>query len=211
MIPLSLRLRNFMSYGEDVPPLDFTHFTTACLTGDNGHGKSTLLDAMTWALWGETRAKSLDDVVRLGQYDAEVEFVFDLEGERYRVLRKRSLRTRQSALELQGFDQAAQRYRPLSGNSIRDTEAKIVHLLHMNYDTFINSVFVLQGRADEFTTRRPGERKRILAEILGLSVYDALEARASTCRRTSRLPSRPSTTCGSGRAPWSCRVNAPTM
>lgn len=182
MIPLSLRLRNFMSYGEDVPALDFTCFTTACLTGDNGHGKSTLLDAMTWALWGETRAKSLDDVVRLGQDDAEVEFVFDLEGERYRVLRKRSLRTRQSALELQGFDQAAQRYRALSGNSIRETEAKIVQLLHMNYDTFINSVFVLQGRADEFTTRRPGERKRILAEILGLSVYDALEARARARR-----------------------------
>lgn len=182
MIPLTLRLRNFMSYGEDVPPLDFSCFTTACMTGDNGHGKSTLLDAITWALWGETRAKSLDDVVRLGQDDAEVEFVFDLEGERYRVLRKRSLRTRQSVLELQGFDQATQRYRPLSGSSIRDTEAKIVQLLHMNYDTFINSVFVLQGRADEFTTRRPGERKRILAEILGLSVYDALEARARARR-----------------------------
>lgn len=182
MIPLSLRLRNFMSYGDDVPPLDFASFTTACVTGDNGHGKSTLLDAITWALWGETRAKSVDDVVRLGQFDAEVEFVFDLEGERYRVLRKRSLRTRQSVLELQGFDPATQRYRSLSGNSIRDTEAKIVHLLHMNYDTFINSVFVLQGRADEFTTRRPGERKRILAEILGLSVYDALEARARAHR-----------------------------
>ena len=50
MIPLSLRLHNFMSYGEDTPPLDFSHFTTACLTGDNGHGKSTLLDAITWAL-----------------------------------------------------------------------------------------------------------------------------------------------------------------
>ena len=66
-------------------------------------------------LWGETRAKSLDDVVRLGQDEAEVEFIFDLENERYRVLRKRSLKTRQSALELQGFDQATQRYRPLSG------------------------------------------------------------------------------------------------
>jgi DNA repair protein SbcC/Rad50 len=182
MIPLSLRLHNFMSYGEDTPPLDFSRFTTACLTGDNGHGKSTLLDAITWALWGETRAKSLDDVVRLGQDEAEVEFVFELENERYRVLRKRSLKTRQSALELQGFDQATERYRPLSGTSIRETEAKIVQLLHMNYDTFINSVFVLQGRADEFTTRRPGERKRILADILGLSIYDTLEARARAHR-----------------------------
>ena len=180
MIPLSLRLRNFMSYGEHVPPLDFTPITTACLTGDNGHGKSALLDAITWALWGQTRAKNLDDIVRLGQEECEVEFVFDLEGDRYRVLRKRSLRTRSglSALELHGFDPAAQSYRALSGNSIRETEAKIAQILHMNYDTFVNSVFILQGRADEFTTRRPGERKRILSEILGLSVFDELQTRA---------------------------------
>ena len=180
MIPLSLRLRNFMSYGEQVPPLDFTPITTACLTGDNGHGKSALLDAITWALWGQTRAKSVDDIVRLGQEECEVEFAFDLEGDRYRVLRKRSLRTRSglSALELHGFDPSTGSYRALSGNSIRETEAKIAQLLHMNYDTFVNSVFVLQGRADEFTTRRPGERKRILSEILGLSVFDELQARA---------------------------------
>lgn len=180
MIPLSLRLRNFMSYGEHVPPLDFTPISTACLTGDNGHGKSALLDAITWALWGQTRAKSLDDIVRLGQEECEVEFIFDLEGDRYRVLRKRSLRTRSglSALELHGFDPSTRSYRALSGNSIRETEAKIVQILHMNYDTFVNSVFILQGRADEFTTRRPGERKRILAEILGLSVFDELQARA---------------------------------
>ena len=180
MIPLSLRLRNFMSYGEQVTPLDFAHIKTACLTGDNGHGKSTLLDAMTWVLWGQCRAKSVDDVVRLGQDEAEVEFVFDLEGAHYRVIRKRSLRTRagQSSLELQGFDAETSQFKSISGNSIRETEAKIVQLLHMNYDTFVNSVFVLQGRADEFTTRRPGERKQILGEILGLSVFDELEAQA---------------------------------
>ena len=184
MIPLNLRLRNFMSYGDNVPPLDFSQITTACLTGDNGHGKSALLDAITWSLWGQTRAKNLDDVVRLGQEDAEVEFAFELEGARYRVLRKRSLRTRagQSSLDLQGFDAAAHRYQSISGNSIRETEAKIVQLLHMNYDTFINSVFILQGRADEFTTRRPAERKRILGEILGLAVFDELEARAKLHR-----------------------------
>ena len=184
MIPLRLRVRNFMSYGEDVAPLDFSQITTACLSGDNGHGKSALLDAMTWALWGETRAKNIDDVVRLGQAETEVEFEFDLEGQRYRVLRKRSLRTKagQSSLELQGFDVTGNRFQAISGNSIRETEAKIVQLLHMNYETFINSVFILQGRADEFTTRRPGERKRILAEVLGLSLFDDLEARARAHR-----------------------------
>lgn len=184
MIPARLRLRNFMSYGEDVPLLDFSQITTVCLTGDNGHGKSALLDAITWALWGQTRAKNLDDVVRLGQIETEVEFEFDLEGQRYRVLRKRSLRTKagQSSLELQGFDPVTNRFQAISGNSIRDTEAKIAQLLHMNYDTFINSVFILQGRADEFTTHRPGERKRILTEILGLSLFDDLEARARAHR-----------------------------
>src|SRR5207245_5766511 len=63
----------------------------------------------------------------------------------------------------------------------------ILQLLQMNSDTFINSAFVLQGRADEFTTRRPGERKRILADILGLSIYDALEARARARRNEMDL------------------------
>lgn len=184
MIPLRLRLRNFMSYGEDVPPLDFRLISTACLIGDNGHGKSALLDAITWALWGQTRAKSVDDVVRLGQSETEVEFEFELEGQRFRVLRKRSLRTKsgQTSLELQGHDAEADRFQAISGNSVRETEAKIVQLLHMNYDTFINSVFVLQGRADEFTVRRPSERKRILSEILGLSLYEDLETRSRAQR-----------------------------
>jgi exonuclease SbcC len=154
------------------------------MTGDNGHGKSTLLDAITWALWGQTRAKNIDDVVRLGQDESEVEFTFDLEGSIYRVLRKRSLRTKvgQSSLEFQGFDPVAETFKSISGNSIRETEAKIVQLLRMNYETFVNSVFVLQGRADEFTTRRPGERKRMLGEILGLGIFDELEAQAKTHR-----------------------------
>src|SRR5262249_7565304 len=48
----------------------------------------------------------------------------------------------------------------------------------MGYETFINSSFLLQGRADEFTKKTPGERKQILAEILELGRYDDLEARA---------------------------------
>ena len=47
MIPLSLKLQNFLSYGEDVPPLDFSQFHIACLTGE---GECTSGDAASMTL-----------------------------------------------------------------------------------------------------------------------------------------------------------------
>ena len=76
-----------MSYGADVPPLDFSQIHTACISGANGHGKSTLIDAMTWALWGRTRAAGNDDLVRTGEREMSVEFTFDMADQRYRVVR----------------------------------------------------------------------------------------------------------------------------
>ncbi|TEU17867.1 MAG: SMC family ATPase [Anaerolineales bacterium] len=178
MIPLRLQLRNFMCYRE-VEALDFSGFHLACLAGDNGHGKSALLDAVTWALWGKTRlgARRDDELIHLGQTEMEVEFTFALDGNRYRVIRKRDSRGKgQSALELQAWDDPV--FRPLTEPTMRATQARINELLRMDYETFINSAFLLQGRADEFTIKAPAERKRILGDILGLSIYDEYEEQA---------------------------------
>ena len=56
-------MRNFMPYRENVPTLDFTGIHLVSICGDNGNGKSAIIDAMTWALWGETRAKRDDDLI----------------------------------------------------------------------------------------------------------------------------------------------------
>ena len=48
----------------------------------------------------------------------------------------------------------------------------------IDYETFINSAFLLQGRADEFTNKPPADRKAVLAKVLGLETYDLLQARA---------------------------------
>jgi len=177
MIPLQLRVRNFMCYRDNVPPLNFDGIHLACLTGANGHGKSALLDAMTWSLWGKARAKRDDELIHLGESEMEVEFTFDLGGTVYRVLRKRdSTKRGRTLVDLQV--QHDGEFRSISEEGVRATEAAIVRLLRMDYETFTNSAFLLQGRADAFTTRTPAERKRVLGEILGLGIYDEYEQHA---------------------------------
>ncbi|MFA5055716.1 MAG: SMC family ATPase [Dehalococcoidia bacterium] len=187
MIPVKLSLHNFMCYREASLPFDGIH--VACLCGDNGNGKSALLDAITWALWGKSRAKTDDELIHLGMTDMEAEFEFAVGKERYRVIRKRSKgkprRPGQSVLDFQVA--ADDGFRSISGDSIRETERKIIDTLRMDYDTFINSAYLVQGRADEFSKKEPFKRKQVLADILGLSRYDELEAKA---REQARLKER---------------------
>ena len=181
MIPVKLALRNFMCYRDNVPPLLFDGIHTACICGDNGNGKSALIDAVTWALWGRTRAKSDDDLIHLGQTEMEVEFDFAVGQQPYRIIRKHSKpkrrgRSGQTILEFQIATEDD--FRPITGNSITQTQQKIISVLHMDYPTFINSAFLLQSHADEFTIKRPTERKQVLADILSLDIYDELEGQA---------------------------------
>jgi DNA repair protein SbcC/Rad50 len=178
MIPKRLNVRNFMSYTDVHEPLCFDGLHVAVLTGDNGHGKSALLDAITWALWGRARAKSVDELIHTGAAEMEVEFEFELDNQQYRVIRKRQRRGKYGTSDLQFAIRSDSGYRPLTERSVGETERLIERTLHMSYETFTNSSFLQQGRADSFTLNSPAERKRVLAEILELGYYDELEARA---------------------------------
>ncbi len=174
-------MSNFMCYRGNVPPLSFEGIHTACISGDNGNGKSTLIDAITWALWGKTRAKSDDDLIHLGETEMGVEFDFAVGEENYRIIRRHSKPKRRSGqgrtmLEFQVATDGS--FRALTESSIAQTQQKITDTLHIDYTTFVNSALLLQGRADEFTIKRPVERKQVLADILGLSFYDKLEEEA---------------------------------
>ncbi|HZP82454.1 MAG TPA: SMC family ATPase [Chthonomonadaceae bacterium] len=183
MIPITLTLKNFMSYGEEPTTLPLEGLHVACLSGDNGNGKSALLDAMTWALWGKTRASAVksiteDDIIRQGADEVEVRFEFDLNAQRYRVVRKRRRGKSSGALWELTIADAEGDFLPVGGGSMRETGRQIAQLLSMEYETFLNSAYLQQGRADEFTRQTPDNRKRILGEILGLDRYDRLEAKA---------------------------------
>ena len=180
MIPLRLTLKNFLCYGDGVPTLELEGVHVACLCGPNGHGKSALLDAMTWALWGKARGRTQDELIHYGHDEMLVDLEFLARETRYRATRRYSIgsgRRRQGASDLQFQVYTEAGFHPITGNSIRDTQAKIDQVTGMDYDTFINSAFLMQGRADEFTNKTPGERKEVLAKILGLGLYDRLQDR----------------------------------
>lgn len=200
-----------MSYGDAT--LDMSSLSIVCLCGHNGAGKSAILDAITWALWESARSSS-DELIRIGQSEMWVDLTFELEGKTYRVRRSRSVmaprgatRTTKGSLEFQVLAQTAvgadllvrphrkrttaseppSSWTSLTGSSMRDTQARICETLRMDYDTFINSVYLRQGRADEFTTRSPSERKQVLSEILGLSYFDTLSERAREQARARKV------------------------
>lgn len=176
MIPLKLELQNFLPY-KDPDPLDFSGLHVACLAGDNGAGKSSLLDAMTWALWGRARAKTDEELIRQGATEMRVVFTFGLQGQVYQVIRqKRAGKGKGSSLELQLQENG--KWKGQSEATILQTQKKIIGLLKLDFDTFVNSAFIQQGKADEFTRKTPAQRKEVLADILGLDQWGVYEERA---------------------------------
>ena len=192
MIPESLHLRNFLSHRET--DLDLRGIHLASLVGENGAGKSALLDAITWAVWGRSRAPygRDEDLIYHGESDLEVEFIFRMPYQsgnehRCRILRRREQRSRRSVSSLLDFEvETEQGWRTLTADSIRETQQDIIQHLGLDYDTFINSAYLRQGHADEFTIQTASQRKQVLGTILGLDRWAGYQERARTELATSQ-------------------------
>ncbi|RPI26581.1 MAG: SMC family ATPase, partial [Chloroflexota bacterium] len=200
MIPLHLKISGFLSYRDPVE-VDFTLFNLACIAGPNGAGKSSLLDAVTWCLFGQARKRD-DSVINLQSKSAEVSLVFAYEGNVYRVQRIKP-RDKTGMLEfhiLQNHDEwtggsgvyvfpagfpgiRPMKWKPLTEHTLRETETCIEKTLRLDYETFVNASFFLQGKADQFTQQRPGDRKRILSSILGLEIWETYRQAAVDRRK----------------------------
>ncbi|MFN8563201.1 MAG: SMC family ATPase [Anaerolineae bacterium] len=174
MLPIRLEIKNFLAY-RSPEPVQFDGIHLACLTGANGAGKSSLLDAITWALWGKARARRDEELVHLGQNDMYVLLEFEQDGLIYQVIRRRS-RTKSGSGTLDlialGDDGTPN---DISEPNMRATQDKINRLLNLDYETFVHSAFLQQGKADAFTTKTPRERKQILSDILGLARWETYE------------------------------------
>ncbi|MCL4361217.1 SMC family ATPase [Candidatus Dependentiae bacterium] len=184
MIPLKLQIKNFLSYGP-TQTIDFTPYNLICLSGKNGHGKSALLDAITWAIWGQARkisntSKADEGLLKLGQSQMFVALDFSCNEQIYRIKREYTVINGKATANLD-FAVALEKdqYRALSDKTIKQTQEKIEQVIGLTYEAFVNSAFLKQGQSNEFSKKSAKERKEILANILGLEKFELMKKKAA--------------------------------
>jgi len=180
MRPVRLTLDNFLSYrGEHI--IEFDGVTLAVLSGQNGAGKSSLVDAMRFALFGHTRG-GLDGVITEGEQACRAEFVFALGEGTYLVSRQRSRKGSGStllSLQMSNGDG----WTVLDGKSVAETQRRIEQMLRLTDDLFTVTACANQGNVAAFSQAKPAERKQVLSDILDLAAW---ERRAEMTRQIGR-------------------------
>ncbi|MEJ5313640.1 MULTISPECIES: SMC family ATPase [Anaerolinea] len=182
MIPKRLYIEGFLSYRQAVE-VNLEDVSLACISGSNGAGKSSLLDAITWALFGKARSRD-DALINSTSDKAVVQFVFEFEKDTYRVVRIKP-RNKSTVLEFWVLDSKNREWTPLTRATLTATEQTIRSVLRMDFETFVNASFFLQGGADRFAQQNPAERKKILSSILGLEIWEEYRERVAVRRRDS--------------------------
>ena len=176
MRPLELRLRNFRSYFGESPVFDFRGRSLVGVVGPIGSGKSSLLDAVAFGLYGKTPAGGSGTKALIHQRasDGGVQLRFEVEGEVWEVVR--SLRQRgQSQHALYRYESDDPDLEPVEKFTMEaEVNDRIASLLGLDFDAFGRSVLLAQGRFAEFLRARPAERDAVLKGVFGHDRIDAM-------------------------------------
>lgn len=185
MRPLRLRMKGFAAFRDDTE-MDFSDVELAALVGPTGSGKSTVIDGITFALFGAVARyddnRAVAPVINQLSTEARAELEFEVDGERYtaaRVVRRTDggATTKEARLE-RGAE-------ILAGRASEMGEA-VEKALGLDFDRFTKTVVLPQGRFARFLHDQPRDRQEVLRQLLGLDLYTRMGAearkRAATCR-----------------------------
>jgi exonuclease SbcC len=203
MRPLRLDLAGFTVF-RDPTTVDFTDADFFALIGPTGSGKSTVLDAICFALygtvprWGDRRA--IANALAPSATEARVRLAFESAGARYvatRVVRrdgKGRVATSQAGLQLMpaGFDVStldtgltSDDLGEVLAGTPAEMEQAVLDAVGLPYEQFVTCVVLPQGEFAEFLHAKPATRQQILVNLLGLHVYERVRERAGVLAATA--------------------------
>jgi exonuclease SbcC len=182
MRPTRLELEGFASFREPAT-VDFSDAELFVLTGPTGSGKSSLIDAITFALYGLVHrhgGKDVAPVITQGRLEARVRLDFEVEGQAYTAVRvvqrtkSGGATTREARLERDG--------EVLAGSPGELTDW-VNRLIGLPFEHFTRCVVLPQGEFARFLLDKPGERQDLLVKLLDLEVYGRMASAASQRQR----------------------------
>lgn len=196
MRPVLLEMDGFASF-RDPARVDFREADYFALVGPTGSGKSTVIDAMTFALYGSVPrwddrrmvANALAPTTNRGT----VRLVFDLAGQRY--VAARELRRGAAGgvsvknARLERLTDPGALGTPDDDTEVLAADSEVTHaveeLLGLSFEHFTACVVLPQGDFAEFLHAKPAKRQDILVKLLGLEVYTRI-AQAANAEATSQ-------------------------
>lgn len=179
MRPVRIRLEGFSAYRAPVE-VDFAGVDFFSLSGATGAGKSSLVDAMVFALYGRVPrlgGNAVAPAISAGGDRARVAFDFEVAGTGYTAVRMAQRTAGGGATvreaRLQQGDQV------LASGADEVTRA-VEELLRLRFDDFTRTVVLPQGEFARFLTATKAERQGLLRDLLGLDVYTRVRDLAKT-------------------------------
>jgi DNA repair protein SbcC/Rad50 len=178
MRPTELTLSGFRSYAEPAT-FDFTDRTLLGIVGPIGSGKSSILDAIAFALYGKTPriGSGTKSLINQRRDALQVSLTFEVDGATWRTVR---------ALRRSGAS-AHTLYRVEDGevreiaDKEREVTAEVERILGLDFDAFRRSVLLAQNQFAQFLEATPTERNAVLKGVFGFDRLDAM--REATKRR----------------------------
>ncbi len=182
MRPLRLEVKGFTAF-RDGQEIDFEGLDLFAISGPTGSGKTSILDAITYALFGyiERVGKQTSQFISQGQPRLAVSFEFAVGGERWRVGRATPAKGSSSVL-VERWD-GDWRQAGEGADRVREANSMIQGAIGLDYEAFTRTVLLPQGRFAEFLVGDAKERRAILTDLLGLELFERLGRRAGDLRR----------------------------
>jgi exonuclease SbcC len=187
MRPLTLELKGFTAF-RDEQTIDFADLDLFAIWGPMGSGKSSILDAMTYALFGKIariegiQEESNSSLISQGQPRMAVVLEFQV-GDRHFKVARDTRRQAGTNVRLEEFKGGEWRTYGEGAESVREVNKLIPKLIGLNYDAFTRSVILPQGKFAELLVGDAAKRRKILSELLGLGLFAEMAARANLIAR----------------------------
>ena len=185
MRPLRLEMKGFGAFREKTV-VDFDDVELAAFVGPTGSGKSTIIDGITFALFGLVARydgrRVVAPVINQMVEEARVSLEFEVDSKRYTAVRvatrtDNGATTREARLE---------RDREVLAGRPSEMGFAVTNVLGLDFDRFTKTVVLPQGRFATFLHDKPPDRQEFLRQLLGFEMYERMGSQARQRSKTAR-------------------------